>query len=52
MNWLQLILAIFPIVEELAKAIEDATAAGKTPAAIHSQIVDHVSQLPAVVRAS
>lgn len=51
MNWFQLILSLLPIVEEVAKAIADATAAGKQPAAVHQTIIDHVSQLPAVVRA-
>ncbi len=51
MKWFQLITALLPLVEEVAKAIADALAAGKQPDTIHTAVVDHVSQLPAQIRA-
>lgn len=50
MKWFQLIAALLPVVEETFAAIEDAINAGKSTAAIHSTVVDHVAALPAKIR--
>ena len=50
MNWLQLILGLAPIIEQVAKAIADARAAGKHPDSIHATVVDHAAELPAKIR--
>ena len=50
MNWLLLVQALLPVVDEVLKAIAAAQAAGKAPADIHSTVVDHVAQLPAKIR--
>ena len=51
MKWFQLITALLPLAEEIAKAVEDAINAGKAPADVHQTITDHVSELPAKIRA-
>jgi len=50
MNWIKLVLAVLPIVEEIIKAVGDASAAGKSPDAMHNTVVDHTAQLPAKIR--
>lgn len=52
MNWLQLIVALLPIFEEVTKAIADATAAGKSTTSIHDAIVNHVAGVPAQIRSA
>lgn len=50
MNWLKLVLAVLPIVEEVIKAVGDAQAAGKPSDAVHNTVVDHVALLPGKIR--
>jgi hypothetical protein len=52
MNWFQLITELLPIFAEVEKAIADAEKAGTPAATSHQAIVDHVAQLPSVVRAA
>jgi hypothetical protein len=51
MKWFALIAALLPVAEEIFKAIADTLAAGRTPDAIHTAVVDHVTALPAQIRA-
>ena len=51
MNWVKLILALVPVVEQVIKAIGDAQAAGKHADSIHATAIDHVAELPGKIRA-
>lgn len=52
MNWALLLQILGPMIGEIAKAISDAEAAGKSPDLIHQTITDHVAALPAKIRES
>ena len=50
MNFWMLFTELLPIAEQVAKAIANATAAGKDPELIHQTVIDHFAKLPAKIR--